>query len=410
MATHLRFLGILAVSTAMISTAAPPAAAQDSEAQATLYDASIRAAGMGRVGSAVFWDGDPNQWVNPALLPYHQGIGYEHGTTQLVPDLASDIYFTSDQITLAGWGIGISIGGWPVEEIGGNDLDYGEFDVTDPDGNVIAEVNLVERINAIGIGVSVFQAAENIGRELGWDLPAISRFADVSLGHTWKTWNIEGAEAFGLQTTGETELKDWGLLARVTPYNGIDHPGMWPGLESLVGARVDVSYAISEINYNDATVAYTDPGFNGPVAQDSHEATAVHAALSLPARVKENARAGTFGWLLDFLTPLVSFGASWEKSQYAIDDVDTGSEIELEGWEVTLANVVTFRSGHVEDPTNTIVGDTSGWGIRFQYRDVAGVRFDRATVPQSIFLGDVTREGFGVFVDPFELAKALRED
>lgn len=47
------------------------------------------------------------------------------GKTQLVPDLADDVYFTSDLITLGGWGVGLYIAGKPIDGLGGLRLDYG---------------------------------------------------------------------------------------------------------------------------------------------------------------------------------------------------------------------------------------------------------------------------------------------
>src|SRR5262249_44986061 len=70
-------------------------------------DVSIRSAGMGGAGAAVFWGQDLNHWSNPALLGGIQGIRYEQGKTQLVPDLASDVDFTSKVIKAGGGGLGI---------------------------------------------------------------------------------------------------------------------------------------------------------------------------------------------------------------------------------------------------------------------------------------------------------------
>lgn len=78
---------------------ASPAHAQsslaESGAQSLLIDPSVRSSGMGRSSNAVFWGSGPNYWSNPALLAFSRGVEYEWGRTQLVPDLASDVFFTS---------------------------------------------------------------------------------------------------------------------------------------------------------------------------------------------------------------------------------------------------------------------------------------------------------------------------
>ena len=91
-----------------IATPARPAHAQaTSGAQVTFLDPSIGLAGMGRAGVAVFWDQDPEDWANPALLGSLRGIRYSYGRTQLVPDLAEDVYFTTQRIAV-GFGGGVS--------------------------------------------------------------------------------------------------------------------------------------------------------------------------------------------------------------------------------------------------------------------------------------------------------------
>src|SRR5262245_53236507 len=69
-------------------------------------DPSVRAAGMGGIGGAVFWGDHPNAWANPALAAYQRGIGFEYGRTKLVPDLADDVYFTTRQASLGVAGVG----------------------------------------------------------------------------------------------------------------------------------------------------------------------------------------------------------------------------------------------------------------------------------------------------------------
>ncbi len=86
----------------------------------------------------------------------------------------------------------------------------------------------------------------------------------------------------------------------------------------------------------------------------------------------------------------------------------SGQEIGLTGWELTFLNIFTLRNGHIDDPTGTVIGDTSGWGAGFEFGKVGGFRYDHADAPQSIYLERVEKEGFTVYVDPVELAHRLR--
>lgn len=84
-----------------------------------------------------------------------------------------------------------------------------------------------------------------------------------------------------------------------------------------------------------------------------------------------------------------------------------GQEIDLTGWELEILNIFTLRNGHIDDPTGTVIGDTSGWAVGLEFGKLGGFRYDQATVPQSIYLGDVTREGYTVWLDPVELARRI---
>ncbi len=257
----LRILGALMILPIIAPTEARAQGAAFSGAQATLIDPSARAWGMGRAGVAVFWGGDPNGWVNPALFGYHRGIRYEHGKNQLVPDLADDVSFTSDQITLGYWGIGLYMAGKPIKYVGGLELNYGKSVATDVDGNIIGVFTSTEKIQAIGVGFSVAELLENLGRVAGFDLPLISRYADVSLGQTWKSIQVDLFPASvtldGLAGYGEADERDHGLLIRITPYNSIDYPGFIPWIDRFVRTRIDASYGSSAINFdNDATITY----------------------------------------------------------------------------------------------------------------------------------------------------------
>jgi hypothetical protein len=404
-----------AVVAASITLFLPSLAQAQAQAggQSTLIDPSVRSAGMGRTGVAVFWGGDPNVWNNPSLLGYYQGIRYEGGKTQLVPDLADDVTFTSNQITLGGYGVGISMEGDPFDDFGGLKLDYGTSVATDVDGNPIATFSSYETIESFALGVSVAQLAESVARAFGGNLPAITRYGDVSLGHTWKTVKVDLAPASvtldGKAGYGEANQGDRGIFGRVTPYNAIQYPGTWPGLERHLRARLDLSYGFAAINYDEnETISYIDVDQADPFAEDFRRGWAVHADFTLPESAEQSLGAEGLGWIYDIIAPLISFGSTWEKSQYSVQGVNVGQEIDLSGWELTFANIFTLRQGHIDDPTGTIIGDTKGWSVGLSFDGVGGARYDHATVPQSIYLtAEQTRKGFTVWLDPIALSQRL---
>src|SRR5262249_15270865 len=139
-ATVLHFLRI-ALTASLFHCAGTNGYAQNidaqSGAQSLEIDPSVRASGMGRSSNAVFWGDVSNYWGNPALLAFRKGLGYEWGTTQLVPDLADDVFFTTKRLTVGYWGLGVLIAGRPFTNVGGQRLDYGVSYATEVDGNVI---------------------------------------------------------------------------------------------------------------------------------------------------------------------------------------------------------------------------------------------------------------------------------
>lgn len=114
---------------------APCQACSQGTARSMDIDTSIRAAGMGGASTGVVW-GAPNAWSNPASLGAMSGLWVEHGRTQLVPGLATDVFFRSDRFLVGGNGIGFAFTGEP-DHLGGVDLNYGVSDQTDASGGVI---------------------------------------------------------------------------------------------------------------------------------------------------------------------------------------------------------------------------------------------------------------------------------
>lgn len=147
------------------------------------------AAGMGRAGAAQWWGEATNDWLNPALLATTNGIRYDHWHTQLVPNLASDVFMDVDRWRFGAAGIGVLVSGRGLGSPGGARLDYGLNQATDENGNVIAEFNSYETVDSWGVGLSAagildaLRPSENDGRRgrrprLGDYIDAGAGFAD----------------------------------------------------------------------------------------------------------------------------------------------------------------------------------------------------------------------------------------
>jgi hypothetical protein len=372
---------------------------------------------MGRSSNAVFWGSGPNYWSNPALLAFSRGVEYEWGRTQLVPDLASDVFFTSKRLTLGYAGVGFLVAGKPINKVGGLRLDYGLSIATDVDGNSLGSFTSYEDTQSFATGVSMLEFAEHASKWGGKEIPSLSRYGDVSIGWSEKRTHVSLAPADvtidRVAVEGYVTTHDSGVLVRLTPYDGIDHGGFLPGLDHLLAVRFDVSYGGSTQNYNNASIAYIDPDQADPIARIQIKGWAAHAALDPPKWRTDKIRSHRFGRLIDLVTPLLSAGTTKSRQLPLIPDAATGGlrsgrRIENSGWEVTVANIYSFRGGKIDDPAGTVQGHTSGWGVGLHLKDVMAISYDRATVPQSVYLGPVHRKGLTLYFNPIRVWELLR--
>ncbi len=399
------------LAAAFVSCLAPPpgsdagsAAAQPAEtgAPSTFIDPSVRSSGMGRAAVAVFWGDDPEDWANPSLLSQRRGVHFEWGRTQFVPDLA-EVHFTSTRLSVGAYGIGISIVGKPWVDVGEGYLDYGTSIATDVDGNIIGSFRSWEEVRSIGFGASLTTLFENLARATGGDPPRLGRMVDVSVGHAWKTVHVSLAPADVTQDQkkgeGEARTGDTGVLARVTPHNTLDADGL---ADAGWGSRVDLSGGWSFLNDAGTTISYIDVDQADPIIRDSR--------LGFGARLLlDRAPQGERSWLSEMTAPLLSFGATWERSRYSWRSIQYEGTANRWGLEAVLANVVSLRMGHVDEPAVAFQGYTWGFGAGLAYRGAFGVRYDFASVPPLMDLHDrLIRHGVTAYIDPLRLWTGLR--
>ncbi len=373
---------------------AVPAARAQGTAVGSIYDPSIRAAGMGGGASAVFWGGDLNTWANPALLGYAQGLRFEHGRSRLVPGLAADVLFDTERITIGGGGVGVALGGLPGG-LGKTDLEYGLSTIVDPEGNPLGVAPSYERVESWGVGVSAAGLARTIAAWRGTVAPALAAYADLAFGVTQKELKVELAPF----SVARSKEHDWGALARVTPIDNARR-GATPGLPF----RLDLAYGFSILNAADAMVTFTNEDVAAPVSRVYFNGFAARGEMGLPAGLRS--RFGRAAWLAESFEPLLSLGGNWDfEHVQAGSEAKSGYDARHVGGEVSIANIVSLRAGHLEDKLGDISGGTWGWGLGFHLGRYGGWRYDYGTRPQSADLPDVKRRGWTAFIDVAALAR-----
>ncbi len=369
-----------------------PGAHAQGGARSLDLDPSIRSSGMGGASAAVFWGGDANGWANPALLGYCKGLRFEHGRTRLVPDLAYDVYFTTDRYTIGSGWFGVSLAGRPFDGLGGVRLDYGWSERADASGNPLDSFASFEDVASWGAGVSVGGFIEALARWRGADPPALTRWVDLAFGMNSKHVDVALAPA-AMMGTASTTGNDAGLLLRVTPLDNTR--GATPDMP----LRLDLSYGCSILNFNDAKLVFANEGQSVPASRTFFNGLAARVAIGLPAGLRSSI--GGPDWFADSFDPLLSVGLAGDHQHVqAGDNHHGGYDVTHLGTEVTLLNIISVRCGHYDDPQGEISGGTFGLGAGFQLGRFLGFRYDYGTRPQASALPDVRRHGYTVFVDP----------
>jgi hypothetical protein len=349
-------------------------------------DPSPISAGMGGASNAMFW-GDPNDWGNPALLAYHAGVRYAHTREPLVPGLAADVLFTTNQFTLGAYGLGVSVAS-------NARVDYGTSEGVDPNGNPTGTFRSYEKVGIWGAGVSV---ASVLDATVLRGAPGIGRFADVAVGYKHKHIDIALAPA-SQQGLGSSPAADIGLLVRVTPLDT-----RWFPTAPLLPVRIDASYGHSVLNHDDRQIRFINEDQASTLTRHQRDGWAVRGTLGWPAGLQAPP------WLAELLTPLLSVAHTSDHDRLSAGGAPPIDRLEGSGTEIGVANVAWFRTGHFTDPLGAVDDDTSGWGVGLASR-FGGIRYDSGSTPQARESGlpDRHRHSFTVTLQPLAIARALR--
>jgi len=363
------------------------------------FDPSIEAAGMGGASIAAFWEENPNDHANPALMGFHKGLRYSYGTTQLVPELANDVHYTSHRILAGAWGVGVAMTGKPIKSVGRLRIDYGPTVFTDVDGNDIGTFDPHEDLRSIAVGVSVFDLISSIRVAKGGDPLSFHHRFSLALGHAWKTYEAD----FGpLAPLGNGEGKgtdnDAGVLLRVAPFDQIG--GTLRDANERMRWKWDVAGAYTRLDYlNDHAIVYGDSS-----ADEILERRSIGASTMFTAALPND---GT-GDLWFFATPSIRLGVAWEKIDVYDEGEKLGDEGNRIGAELSVLDMLYLRYGHVDGDAVGEEGNSFGVGFSLQYRSMIGVKGDYASSPRvSFFDPNATYDRWGLtfFLDPYRLMK-----
>jgi hypothetical protein len=345
---------------------------------------SVRAAGMGDAGTAVFWGGDTNDWSNPALLGYQSGLQYRWSRTHFLPEISSDIFYDTNRVSYGWGGLGL---GWSNLK-----FSLGESEGTDAAGNPTGTFESFERARPYGLGVSAARLLEGFALLGGGEAPAFTRYADVAFGYTHKSLRVELAPE-NVQGVATASANDYGVLTRVTPM---------PGTEDT--PTLEFSYGYAALNYDDPSLAFPNEDQPVRVTREYRNGIAAHFAVPRDEDLRKSL-ARPFGhWIAQGMAPLLSVGVATDFVHFEQSGLG-GSDAEQYGLEVEFLHVLSARVGHVNDSFDEIDGTTYGFGVGIPFGGFSGVRYDFGSTPGPGGTDALLRHAVMAWFDPVAFAR-----
>jgi len=323
---------LFAVSLSIIAAVSSGAFAQgESGAGSLIIPPGARANGMGQSFGAIADDATA-MWWNPAGMAFvdHNAVDLMH--SQLVPDLASDVFFEYIGGLYRIKGIGTI--GFAIQY-----LTYGEWTVTGTTPDELGTASSWEIAPMIG-------GAVKLGDQLSLGMNL--KFVYVSLAPAWAT--LEGTEG-----TGSSVAVDFGGLWKVPDF----------GIGGAKIRRLNLGLSVSNL---------------GPSITFMNR----DQAASLPRNLR-----GSFAW-----APVWSEVSKWyltAEINRPMVEWERSNTFHV-GTEFLYTNLIAVRLGYVYDKDGNIESATYGLGFVFNNR----VRIDWASVPQSKDLARVHRWSLGV--------------
>src|SRR5262249_54243148 len=114
--------------------------------------------------------------------------------------------------------------------------------------------------------------------------------------------------------------------------------------------------------------------------------------------------AGGPRWLpAESLEPLLSLGLTADFEH--LGGFYSASRIRHYGMDLTFGNLLSLRAGNVQDQAGDIHAATFGIGAGYLYKDIAGIRYNWATYPQSSGFFRINRNGVSAFFNPLAMSR-----
>ncbi len=325
-----------------------------------------RATGMGQAGVAVY-QRSHSMWWNPAQLAQSEGKEFSSTLAKLVPDLADDVYYLNLAYSqhLKGWGgLGIEV----------MYLSYGKTEAVDAEGTSFGYFSSYEFVPMIGFGTRLIGGPEGAasGKILGHlDLGISLKYVWVDLAPEW-AMAIVGVDKDGKADAFAVDIG--GLMGGAFPIPNF-------GGDPLV-------YAIgANVQNLGSKLVYIDADQGDPLPRNLKVGFALDLLSSEGFSIIGS---------LDYNKALITYDTTGHEQ---VEKIGWGNAERLlnAGIEFTLRDLLSFRTGYIDDPEGEIESWTFGAGLDVSFSGGTKlIRFDYSSVPQALDLDRVSYLSVGV--------------
>lgn len=326
-------------------------------------------------GTANIWNTSPlSVWSNPAKLGYHNGFAFGYSYDPWfdeIPHFDFDMHHQSSYISYGWNGIGILLPVPSAKSHWGTVMSYGEQTQIDSLGNVIGTFESYDACSKFAIGINTIEFISNfINNE---SFRSLQCYGDLSIGYNYDKIISDlapegtGSSGIGIRGLGKSHSSGYGLIGRISPLNKLNAASKFYRLDLTAGIyylndeRTEISY-INE-SQSDNMPYGTRSAFSGKFSID----------LSIiPEMDNENIRC--------FMDNIFSVYYSQDNAQYG-EKNESNPSVWGEGIEFAFFDIVYIRKGQYVDRAGEVIGDTDGFGINFNYKDIIQFQFNKTEFP-----------------------------
>lgn len=334
-------------------------------------------------GAANIWNTSPlSVWSNPAKLRYHNGFAFEQSDDPWFEKVFSDMNYHSSYISYGWKGIGILIPAPSAKNHWGTFMEYGEYDMLDEYGNVIGTYESYDSCSKFAIGIDAIKFLSDINLispESKQKMESVYEISTgVSVDFLRSTISPEG--------TTEGFSSSIGCLGRYSPYNKLSPLGRFYTLD-VVGGIVFV---------NPFRFKIKSPGESksDPLPWGTHPA--LSSKISIIKDLVPNLQLNPF--LDNIVDNLLSLYVSYDYTLYGdFSNNNTGEH--GYGYEITLLNIFSIRNGMYNDENGDVIGNTFGYGINLNYKDIFQLQYNFVKFPAGGYQKEQEKTDYMIRID-----------